>query len=78
MSFYEYDDCFVWRCDHCSRSAEFPPGNFWSCVAELKSRGWTFSRDDEGSWSHRCRNCQKSAAEILDMPLVGRKRTTSM
>jgi hypothetical protein len=85
MSFYEYDDCFVWQCDNCQRQVQFPPEHFWQCIAELKSRGWTFSRNDDGGWMHYCssRDCQKiaveilrkKAVEILEMPM-GRKRTS--
>ena len=71
MSFEEYEDSFVWKCDFCGRSAEFPPDDFWSALAELKSRGWRISREDDG-WTHRCSRCRKSAAELLDMPLKRR------
>jgi hypothetical protein len=71
MSFDEYDDCFVWRCDRCGHCAEFPPGDFWRALRELKSRGWLIERDDDG-WSHTCKRCRKSSAELLSMPV---KRT---
>jgi hypothetical protein len=68
MTFSEHQDCFEWRCDKCGHSVEFAPGNFWSCVAELKSRRWEFFRDDqEGGWSHHCGRCRRSSASILDM-----------
>jgi hypothetical protein len=74
MSFYEYDDCFIWRCDKCPHEAVFPPGNFWSCVAELKSRRWTFIRED-GDWSHRCPSCHGNMS--VDEVLVPLKRKQS-
>jgi hypothetical protein len=35
MSFFEYDDCFVWRCngEDCAKQVVFPPTDFWDCVA---------------------------------------------
>ena len=69
MSFFEFEDAFVWQCDKCPHEAVFPPGNFWGCIAELKARRWTFIRG-EGDWSHWCPDCKgKTAAEILDMPM---------
>jgi hypothetical protein len=69
MSFSEYEDAFVWRCDKpgCGHEAVFAPGDFWGCVAELKSRRWEFFKDSEGDWSHHCGRCRKSSASILDM-----------
>ena len=69
MSFDEYDDCFVWRCDRCSQKAVFPPGNFWAGLAEIKSRGWEIDRNEDG-WSHCCARCKKSSTEIMNMPVV--------
>ena len=56
--FLEYEDEFVWRCDgkDCGKQAIFPPTDFMDCVAELKSRGWSFYRDDDG-WTHHCQRC---------------------
>jgi hypothetical protein len=78
MTFREYDDCFIWRCDKCHHEAVFPPGNFWSCVAELKARRWEFIRDDEGGdWSHKCPECRKaSEVNVLEMVLVPKKRVS--
>ena len=45
MSFDEWDDAFVWRCDDCHLTVEFPARDFYSCVAELKARGWQMIRD---------------------------------
>jgi hypothetical protein len=74
MAFDEYDDCFVWRCDRCHTKAIFPPGNFWSALAELKSRGWLIEREDEG-WGHTCRRCVKAmSAEIMRMPVIRKER----
>jgi hypothetical protein len=60
MSFFEYSDCFIWRCDgnSCPKEVIFKPHDFMGCVAELKSRGWSFYRDDDGDWSHYCQRCQ--------------------
>ena len=58
MAFSEWEDCFQWTCDGCSKSAEFPPGDFWQALAELKSRGWRIGRDNNG-WSHHCQRCQQ-------------------
>lgn len=66
MSFSEYDDAFVWRCDGgCGRSVHYAPDNFWGALADLKSRGWLIRRDDDG-WGHLCRKCRKSEASWLD------------
>ena len=52
MSFSEHEDCMIWQCDTCRLTVEFPPDNFWHAHGELKSRGWSFIRDDgDGSWS---------------------------
>ena len=73
MSFDEFEDAFVWRCDGCGLSAEFergPPGTFRACVDELKSRGWRISRDRYSDWDHRCAKCKAEAYKgILDRPL---------
>jgi hypothetical protein len=70
MSFDEFEDCFVWRCDRCGKSTQFPPDDFWGALRELKVRGWQFERDEEG-WGHTCGNCaRKFAREILDRPVV--------
>jgi hypothetical protein len=47
----------------------FKPHDFYGCVAELKSRGWGFMRQDDGSWTHSCPRHRKSLAEVLKMPL---------
>jgi hypothetical protein len=72
MSFEEWSDCFIWRCDKCGHEVVFKPHDFWGCVAELKSRGWGFSREDgeDGySWSHSCPRHRKTLAQVLAMPL---------
>jgi hypothetical protein len=72
MSFSEYEDCFVWTCDKCALSAEFPATSSWSALAELKT--WRVWRDDE-SWSHYCGKCKQQAdVGILDRKIrsVGR------
>jgi hypothetical protein len=78
MTFREYDDCFIWRCDKCRHEAVFPPGDFWSCVAELKARRWEFIRDDEGGdWSHKCWKCRKaSEVNVSEMVLVPKRRVS--
>jgi hypothetical protein len=60
MSFEEHPDCFIWRCNGkgCGKEVIFPPTDFWGCVAELKSRQWSFYRDEEtGDWTHHCGRC---------------------
>jgi hypothetical protein len=69
MSFEEYDDCFIWRCDErgCGREVIFPPKDFWDCVAELKSRGWGFSPPEgEIDWTHCCGRCRSKRPSIMD------------
>jgi hypothetical protein len=80
MSFEEFEDCFVWRCEKCRLEAVFPPGNFWACVAELKARRWSFTRDDESRvWTHYCWKCRNAvAAEIMNMTFPPRRRATEV
>jgi hypothetical protein len=71
MSFEEHDDCFYWFCNgkDCQKQAIFPPTDFWGCVGELHSRGWSFFRDDEtGEWTHYCQRCQhkRNQTSIMD------------
>jgi hypothetical protein len=73
MAFEEFEDCFVWRCDTCAKSAIFPPDDFWRALRELKSRGWLVERW-ENEWAHTCAKCRKSSAEILDRPVRPLKR----
>jgi hypothetical protein len=70
MAFSEWEDCFVWQCDQCGHTVEFPPTDFWGCVGELKSRRWGFQRHGDGGWSHFCGRCRKPLAEVLKMPLM--------
>ena len=56
MSFEDYDDCFLWRCDDCGKQTAFKPHDFYDCVQELKDRGWGFAREDDG-WRHMCGRC---------------------
>jgi hypothetical protein len=73
VSFEEFEDCFVWRCDRCRQEAVFPPGNFWTALAELKSRGWQITRLDD--WVHRCAKCKKIVeAEIMNMTFPMRRK----
>ena len=70
MSFEEYPEAFLWRCDKCGYEVAFKPNDFWACVAELKARRWGFSPPREGEdWTHTCGRCRKSLAEVLKMPL---------
>jgi hypothetical protein len=71
MSFEEHDDCFIWRCNgkDCQKEVIFAPTDFWGCVGEMKSRGWSFFRDDEdGEWTHYCQRCQykRRQTSIMD------------
>lgn len=70
MSFEEFDDVFVWRCNGCGLSVEFPPHNFSACWSELRARGWRARREageDGVDWSHSCGRCvRKADATILD------------
>jgi len=74
MSFSEYDDCFIWRCNgkDCPKEVMFKPYDFMGCVAELRARGWSFHCDDEDrTWTHYCAYCQhkRRQTNILDRPL---------
>jgi hypothetical protein len=76
MSFYEQNDCFIWQCDgkDCEMEAIFKPTDFMGCVAELKSRGWSFrleedsGREDSGRhWSHYCQRCSWKRRKPVDL-----------
>ena len=70
MSFEEFEDRFVWTCDSCGLSVEFPPGSFMTCWTELKARGWRATREQAGEevdWSHKCGRCaRKAVAELMN------------
>ena len=70
MSFEEYPEAFLWRCDNCGYEVAFKPHDFWACVAELKARRWGFSPPHDGDdWGHTCGRCRKTSAQVLAMPL---------
>ena len=70
MSFSEYEECFIWRCDDCGLEAEFAPRDFMTCWGELRARGWHAKREqagDEVDWSHKCARCERKAvAELMN------------
>jgi len=37
VSFEEYPEAFLWRCDKCGYEVAFKPHDFYACVAELKA-----------------------------------------
>jgi DNA-directed RNA polymerase subunit RPC12/RpoP len=57
LSFEEWTDVFLWRCDQCGKEVMFKPHDFMSCVAELKARHWSFHHNDDGTWDHSCGQC---------------------
>ena len=67
MSVEEFNDAFVWSCNGCGLTAEFPPENFYRCVAELKHRGWRITRD-RNEWVHQCGRCvrKENVVSVLD------------
>ena len=77
MSFTEYEDCFSWTCNgkDCGKEVMFKPHDFMACVAELRSRGWSFHLEEdtghEGwgrTWRHYCQRCRskRQQTSILD------------
>jgi hypothetical protein len=65
VSFSEYSDCFVWRCDGCPKEVAFKPHDFMGCVAELRARNWSFHCDDEDrTWTHYCQQCAHKRRQI--------------
>ena len=68
MSFEEWNDVFIWRCDQCGKEAIFPPSDFFERVDELKARSWSFHRNDDGTWDHSCGRCVQKHRQtnILD------------
>jgi hypothetical protein len=74
MSFEEYETAFVWECDRCHLTAEFPRGSFWTAWDELKARGWRAHRDTGGGevdWTPlmrqvRARSGQRNSGPTLE------------
>lgn len=58
MSFEEWTDVFIWRCDTCGKEVMFPPSDFFARVSELKARSWSFHHNDDGTWDHTCGRCR--------------------
>jgi hypothetical protein len=76
MSFEEYEDCFVWRCNgkDCGKEVVFPPTDFYGRVAELRARGWLFSLVEETghegwgrTWTHYCQHCRAKRQQTIWM-----------
>jgi hypothetical protein len=78
MTFSEYDELLVWRCDTCGLRAKCPQeqgfGTSWN---ELKrAYGWRATRDgdwEDASWSHHCRRCWRAAQQKIAAELFGGK-----
>ena len=64
----ETADELIWRCDDCGQQAAFPANDFYAAVNVLKRQGWEFTKSQELGWLHMCRDCKKSAADVLNMP----------
>ena len=71
MSFTEFEDCFLWSCNSCAKEVAFKPHDFFGCVAELKARGWSFTHEHDGDWSHTCGYCnhKRRRTDIMDRTL---------
>lgn len=69
----EREDGFQWTCDGCGAVAEFASADFWSAWGELKARGWSATRIDDG-WTHDCPRCSRPKGSVLDLPLAGGMR----
>jgi hypothetical protein len=76
MTFYEHSDCFLWQCDgkDCDLEVAFKPNDFMGCVAELRSRGWSFKLEEDSgyegcgrSWSHYCASCTRKRRKPIDL-----------
>ena len=53
-------DDFVVHCDSysCPEYIEVDSRVFTDAVREVKRRGWTFRKDKDGKWVHKCIICQ--------------------
>ena len=67
MSFEKSEDCFVWSCNACHQEVAFPLHKFSAAEAELKNRGWSFLRLNEGDWLHHCPRCHMTKAQVLEI-----------
>jgi hypothetical protein len=63
--FIEYSDCFLWECETCRYQVTFKPHHFYDCVDELKQRGWSFWREEDG-WHHSCPRHRRTMKEWMD------------
>ena len=57
-------ELFVWECDKCGRSLTVE-GDFWSCWALVKRKGWVAQKDD-GAWFHWCAPCRRPSFDLLE------------
>jgi hypothetical protein len=73
MSLDDSDNALTWSCDTCSATVKFPGADFWSAWTELKRRGWSATRVDDG-WMHECGRCCQPRGSVLAMPLAGARR----
>ena len=61
MTIENMDDAygFVVNCDFCPDYFEYESEDFLEVVEEVKSRGWKFSKNEKGEWTHKCVACQE-------------------
>jgi hypothetical protein len=67
------DDRLTWTCDECGAVVEFAGADFWSAWTDLKAKGWSATRVDDG-WAHDCPRCRRGKGSVLAMPLAGARR----
>ena len=76
MSFTETEGTFVWSCDSCDTEVQLPTTtDFMSWWRALKKVGWRATKV-EGEWSHSCHRCRargRSADEIMNTKVGGRR-----
>jgi hypothetical protein len=65
----DHDNHLTWRCDGCNAVAEFEGLDFHSAWTELKAKGWSATRMDDG-WLHECPRCCRPKGSVLNLPLV--------
>ena len=48
---------FVVECDECGELLETDLHEFYLVTEEMKQSGWSISKEQDGSWTHRCPSC---------------------
>lgn len=56
----KYTGNFAAQCDACHDIMDFEDeDNFMVCTHVLRASGWTPHKEDDGRWTHTCRDCNE-------------------